>query len=93
MVEVGVVVGVEVVVGVGVEVGVVVGVEVGVTILGYVIIEYNQASGWPSLWSGDVLYDTEAEAQEFSEEAERENRGCSRRETYRVARVELVGED
>lgn len=59
--------------------------------LGYVVIEYNQASRWPELWS-DCLYDTDTEAQEFASEAERQNREYGRRETYAVARVELVEE-
>lgn len=61
-------------------------------ILGFVVIEYNQASHWPELWSA-CLFDTEAEAQECVDEAEKTNRANGRRETYRVARVELVGED
>lgn len=62
-----------------------------VVTLGYVVIEYNQASGWPQIWSQESLYDTEAEARQFADEAEDANRLNGRRETYRVARVELVG--
>lgn len=61
--------------------------------VGFIVIEYNQASRWPDIWSAGCLYDTEAEAQEVADEAEGKNRRIGRGETYRVARVELVGED
>ncbi len=57
--------------------------------VGYVVIEYNQASHWPSL-EHDTLYDTVDEAAEVAKHAEEATERIGRRETYAVARVELI---
>ncbi len=59
--------------------------------VGYVVIEYNQASHWPSL-DGDTLYDTVDEAALAAKHSEEAMLACGRRESYAVARVELVEE-
>lgn len=57
--------------------------------LGYVVIEYNQASRCPAL-EGDELHDTEAEARAWADESRASAEARGRGETYAVARVELV---
>lgn len=57
--------------------------------VGFVVIEYNQASHWPSL-EHETLYDTEDEARERAEHARAYTEAIGRGETYAVARVELV---
>lgn len=56
------------------------------TVLGYVIIEYNQASRWPDLHL-DVLYDTPAEAEEVAEAAREEYKELGRGERFTIAEV------
>jgi hypothetical protein len=52
----------------------------------YVVIEYNQASRWPGLWS-DTLYDDREEALTAMAEAKAENRERGRLEGYAIAQV------
>lgn len=54
--------------------------------LGYVVIEYNQASHWPSLHL-EALYETEDEARTVAEEAHAHYREIGRGETFTVAEV------
>ena len=61
--------------------------------LGYVVIEYNQASHWPSVWSGDTLYDSADEAREYARDAEKDARGRGRMERYTVAQVIEIEDD
>jgi hypothetical protein len=59
--------------------------------IGYVVIEYNQASHWPAL-EHETLYDTVDEAALAAKHAEEATQRVGRRETYAVARVELIEE-
>lgn len=56
--------------------------------LGYVVIEYNQASKWPAVWSD--LLDTEDEAREDARGARAQTAEIGRGETYAIAKVELI---
>jgi hypothetical protein len=61
--------------------------------LGFVLVEYNQASGRPSLWS-DELYDDRNEASEAADSARAHTAKVGRRERYAVATVVIDhGED
>lgn len=60
------------------------------TTLGYVVIEYNQASRRPSVWSHDTIYDSEVEAQEFAREARAKTAETGRGETYDIALIQVV---
>ncbi len=64
-----------------------------VTVLGYVLVEYNQASRVPLIASGEYMYDTVAEAATEMDRAVAGTAEVGRRETYAVARVELIEED
>lgn len=57
----------------------------------YVVIEYNQASRWPALYS-DALYDSEVEAIEALEYAKTGNRANGRNESYAVGMVNIMDE-
>ncbi len=59
--------------------------------LGYVVIEYNQASHWPELHTPYML-ETESEAWSVMETAQEHTKDVGRGETFAIARVELVGE-
>lgn len=59
------------------------------TVVGYVVIEYNQASRCPAL-EGDDLHDTEADARAWADQSRTSALARGRRETYAVARVEIV---
>lgn len=54
--------------------------------LGFVVIEYNQASRWPELHT-EVLYETEREAFDAATIACEHTREVGRRETFAVAEV------
>jgi hypothetical protein len=56
--------------------------------LGYVVIEFNQASGQPRIVGDDIW--NEADAQSVKEQAEAETRSIGRRERYAIATVEIV---
>jgi hypothetical protein len=58
--------------------------------LGYVVIEYNQASHWPKLLPYGDLHDTAEEAEERAEWERNQARRNGRGEEFRVARVELA---
>lgn len=62
------------------------------TTLGYVVIEYNQASRWPSVGSLDGLFNTEDEARHHAVICKEQIAKSGRGETYAIARVELVDE-
>lgn len=49
----------------------------------YVIVEWNQASGRPSIWSEDTYDDVEFAAM-VAEEEQKQNRDRGRRERYTV---------
>lgn len=49
----------------------------------YVIVEWNQASGRPSIWSEDTYDDLEFAAM-IAEEEQKQKRDHGRRETYTV---------
>lgn len=49
----------------------------------FVVVEWNQASGRPSLVNSDV-YDRRADAQEVADEALAYTKSCGRRERYTV---------
>lgn len=57
--------------------------------LGYVVIEWNQASKQPSIYAGADLCDTLDEAIEVKQWAISQTRLRGRRETYGIARVVL----
>lgn len=58
--------------------------------IGYVVIEYNQASHMPDLVAGAYLHrDLESAQDELADHAER-TKGVGRRETYQVAAVHLL---
>lgn len=61
------------------------------TTVGYVVIEYNQASKCPSVWSLDCLYDSAEEAAEHMAIGQDETAKVGRGESYAVAKVELLG--
>lgn len=63
--------------------------------LGYVVIEYNQASRIPGLNPYGDLYDEIDGAREERRDLEQTARESGRRETYRIAEVTLIedGED
>lgn len=56
------------------------------SIVGYVVIEFNQASGQPELATDD-LHTTADEAAEKAHEFTVENRALGRRETYAIGTV------
>lgn len=60
------------------------------TELGYVVIEYNQASGRPRLV--DELYDSEADAEEAMDAERAQTASVCRRERFAIAAVELIGD-
>jgi len=55
-------------------------------IAGYVVIEFNQASGRPEL-ATDELHETSDSAAEKAHEFTAENRALGRRETYAIGTV------
>lgn len=61
--------------------------------LGYVVIEYNQASGQPDLLPYGQLCWRLEEAQERMEDAREETANVGRGESYRIAEVVLVDEE
>jgi hypothetical protein len=60
--------------------------------VGYVVIEYNQASARPGLSDGE-LYDRIEDAREAAEVEQENANEVGRRERYKVAEVTLVEED
>ena len=58
----------------------------------YVVIEYNQASHWPALYS-DALYDTRSEAVEAMQYAEKGNRANGRNEGYAIGCLLIEDDD
>lgn len=63
------------------------------TTLGYVVIEFNQASRQPELGAFPFLSDDREEVQERLELLQRENRKAGRRERYAVGTVTIDEED
>lgn len=61
--------------------------------LGYVVIEYNQASGQPDLLPYSELCWDLQDAKERMEDAREETASVGRGETYRIAEVVLLDED
>lgn len=57
--------------------------------LGYVVIEWNQASGRPSLYA-DTLWDSAEEASSEANLATGENRSRGRLEAFTVAAVDGI---
>ena len=63
-------------------------------VVGYVIVEWNQASGQPDLDVAPSLHDDREWAEKIRAEMEAENRASRRWEIYRVcAVIELEGAD
>lgn len=60
--------------------------------LGFVAVEFNQASGQPSIIGGDVYRDRE-EAQDIADREHTKTVQVGRRERYAVATVEMEDED
>jgi hypothetical protein len=59
--------------------------------IGYVVVEWNQASGMPRLMYGADLYDDEVDAWADAHGEHRVNRQNNRREHYGVAALVLRG--
>lgn len=59
--------------------------------LGYVVVEFNQVGGEPSLL-GDNIWDEE-DARDLKEQAEADTRRYGRREHYAIAVVTIDDED
>ena len=55
-------------------------------IAGYVVIEYNQASGMPGL-ADDTVYDDAEEAAAQADEYAASNRVVGRRETFAIGTI------
>jgi hypothetical protein len=60
--------------------------------IGYVVIEYNQASGQPELGAFPFLSDNREEVQERMELLQRENRAAGRRERYAIGTIYVEDE-
>lgn len=61
--------------------------------VGYVVVEYNQASGTPDLPTGTSLYDTAQEAREEQRSQAGETAKVGRGERFRVAEVVLLADE
>jgi hypothetical protein len=57
----------------------------------YVVIEYNQASGQPEVFS-DLCW-TEEDAREIAEDATAQSRAIGRGETYAVAELVMADDE
>lgn len=62
-------------------------------VLGYVVIEYNQASSHPALVVGAELYGDEQEARDELDGFVADAASIGRRERYPLAQVVLLGEE
>jgi hypothetical protein len=61
--------------------------------IGYIVVEYNQASGQPGIPTGADLYWSAEEAEDYAEFEREDTRSRGRGERYKVAKVVLVDED
>lgn len=61
--------------------------------IGFVVVEFNQASGRPELGAFPWLADDRADAQERRDLLEAENRKAGRRERFAVGIVTVDEED
>lgn len=59
--------------------------------LGYVLVEFNQASGAPRVIGGDIW--NEEDAWDLKEQAEAETRAIGRRERHAVACLTIEEDD
>jgi len=57
--------------------------------VGYVVVEFNQASGLPELGAFPILLDALDDAEERRDLLQRENREHGRRERYAVGTVTI----
>jgi hypothetical protein len=58
--------------------------------LGYVVMEWNQASGQPSIaFEAPYMFDTQGEAHDKAEQLREPTRSVGRRERYAVATIYL----
>lgn len=60
--------------------------------IGYVVIEFNQASGQPEALGGDVFYSRDV-AEDVAEQCREEAARVGRRERYAVGTVTIEEED
>lgn len=63
------------------------------TTVGFVVVEYNQASGQPDLRTGAELHWSLADAKTERADLQADTASVGRRETYRIAEVVLVDEE
>jgi hypothetical protein len=61
-------------------------------VLGFVVVEYNQASRRPGLPSSE-LHRTERDAQDELDACVEDTAASGRRETYKLAQVVLLGDE
>jgi hypothetical protein len=61
--------------------------------VGYVVVEYNQASQLPDLPTGTTLYDTAEDARDDARFQAEQTAQVGRREQYRVAEVTLLDDE
>lgn len=58
----------------------------------WIVVEWNQASGQPSIAANGELFWNESDAAEFAEQLRADTRAIGRRERYTVHEVDLEDE-